>query len=77
MSVSGFTEDARVSGFHGFLRYLAKGSQPRELRAQDRGSLNSTGCKLKPEAPKPLNPEALPRGPIVVPFWDYLIGFYI
>ena len=30
---------------------------------------------LNPQIPRTL--EALPRGSIVVPFWDYLIGFYI
>ena len=32
-----------------------------------------------PINPRPKNPqlEALPIGPIVVPFWDYFIGFYI
>ena len=34
-------------------------------------------CKVQGLGAEDEGLRSLPRGPIVVPFWDYLIGFYI
>ena len=59
----------------GFVVFWAAGLQRQRVQKYPHGGFRVCGCALRASAIQPLLVNRLPIGSLVVPFWDYLIGF--